>query len=154
MLILFEYLIPLALNDFSNWNWFQPIIQAVDIIQITWSINLKINFWPKLFSDGKREDVYMTPDDFVRSLTPSGELQPVDCLLDQFRKIRTSQVSIHFTVEIEFFRILRCIKGNRSASYFRSDIFVSTYILFVVNNDRISQTKIFNKSSGGRISIW
>ena len=38
----------------------------------------------------------MTPDDFVRSLTPSGELQPVDCLLDQFRKIRTSQVSIDF----------------------------------------------------------
>lgn len=43
------------------------------------------------YDDGKREDVYMTPDDFVRSLTPSGELQPVDCLLDQFRKIRTSQ---------------------------------------------------------------
>ena len=73
------------------------------MIEITWSINLKINFWQKLFSDGKREDVYMTPDDFVRSLTPSGELQPVDCLLDQFRKIRTSQVSIHFIVRNRIF---------------------------------------------------
>ena len=45
----------------------------------------------------------MTPDDFVRSLTPSGELQPVDCLLDQFRKIRTSQVSIQFIVRNRFF---------------------------------------------------
>ena len=34
----------------------------------------------------------MTPDDFVRSLTPNGELQPDDCLLDCFRKIKTSQV--------------------------------------------------------------
>ena len=112
-------------------------------------INLKT--LTKLCSDGKREDVYMTPDDFVRSLTPSGELQPVDCLLDQFRKIRTSQVSIHFILRT---RIFRCIKGNQSAIYLRTDIFVSTYILFVVNTLIISQTIMLNKSSGGIISIW
>ena len=43
--------------------------------------------------DGKKEDIYMTPDDFVRSLTPDGELQPQDCLLDRFRTVKTAQVS-------------------------------------------------------------
>ena len=45
------------------------------------------------YPDGKKEDVYMTPDDFVRSLTPDGELQPQDCLLDRFRTVKTAHVS-------------------------------------------------------------
>ena len=34
----------------------------------------------------------MTPEDLIRSLTPGGELQPSHLLLDQYRKIKTSQV--------------------------------------------------------------
>ena len=66
----------------------------------------------------------MTPDDFVRSLTPSGELQPVDCLLDQFRKIRTSQVSIQFIVRNQIFSNFTMHQG-KSVGDHRSDIFVS-----------------------------
>ena len=35
----------------------------------------------------------MTPDDFVRSLTIDGELQPQDCLIDKYRTVKTAEVS-------------------------------------------------------------
>jgi len=44
-----------------------------------------------VYPDGKREDIYMTPDDFVRSLTIDGELQPEDCLIDKFRSVKTAE---------------------------------------------------------------
>jgi len=43
--------------------------------------------------DGRSNDIYMTPDDLIRSLTPGGELQPDNLLLDQYRKIKTNQVN-------------------------------------------------------------
>ena len=45
-----------------------------------------------VFSNGQREDIYMTPDDFVRSLTIDGDLQPEDCLIDKYRTVKTSEV--------------------------------------------------------------
>jgi len=44
--------------------------------------------------DTRNNDVYMTPEDLIRSLTPGGELQPSHLLLDQYRKIKTSQKSL------------------------------------------------------------
>ena len=45
-----------------------------------------------VFPNGTREDIYMTPDDFVRSLTIDGDLQPEDCLIDKYRTVKTSEV--------------------------------------------------------------
>ena len=42
----------------------------------------------------------MTPDDFIRSLTPGGELQPDNLLLDQYRKIKTNQVRLIFNISL------------------------------------------------------
>lgn len=94
----------------------------------------------------------MTPDDFVRSLTPSGELQPADCLLDQFRKIRTSQVSIIFSVLTRGKSFGRAIRfgSAETTSLYRP---IYQYILTVSSNI-IFQTKMFNKSSGGINSTW
>ena len=42
--------------------------------------------------DSRGNDIYMTPEDLVRSLNPSADLQPDNLLLDQYRKIKTNQV--------------------------------------------------------------
>ena len=47
----------------------------------------------KILTAFHREDIYMTPDDFVRSLTIDGELQPQDCLIDKYRTVKTAEVS-------------------------------------------------------------
>ena len=59
-----------------------------------------------VYPDGKREDIYMTPDDFVRSLTIDGELQPQDCLIDKYRTVKTAEVSnfCFMTSSVEYWR--------------------------------------------------
>ena len=43
--------------------------------------------------DDRANEVYMTPNDLIRSLTPGGDLQPSNLQLDQYKKIKTERVS-------------------------------------------------------------
>ncbi|CBY24208.1 unnamed protein product [Oikopleura dioica] len=44
--------------------------------------------------DDRANEVYMTPNDLIRSLTPGGDLQPSNLQLDQYKKIKTERKAL------------------------------------------------------------